>query len=252
MARNTLGLKLEGSLTFPSFHRASGYFLALVKALAAEIAAGQQVTWPLADLQIGSALIAITAETTQPEVGERIVHAYASVGNALAFETPIPYSPSVNRHAMALSQMINGEVTALAFTTALGDVEVTRPVSTASQRKKVYSWGAIDGRLETLTSHRRLAFTLYEHHFGTPVTCTAHKDQEELMVKYWQKYVRVSGLIVRNGTNGLPLEIQQISDVRELYTSDPDSYTKAAGLLNLQGEAPEDLIRRLRDADVEA
>ena len=64
--------------------------------------------------------MSIAGEAMQPELVERITRAYASVGTALAFGEPIPYSAKVNRCALALSQIINGEITALEFTTDLG------------------------------------------------------------------------------------------------------------------------------------
>lgn len=248
MARDTLGLKLDGSITFPSFCRANGLFLALIKALADEISDKAPITWPLVDLGRGSTIIAVTAKTAQPEVAERIVHAYANVGTALSFERPIPYSRKVNKSALALSQMIDGEVTALYFTTDLGSIPVTQPVGVKRQRKRTQAWGTVDGMLETITSHRHLAFTLYESHFGFAVQCIVRQEQEAIMLKHWRKFVCVSGLVMRDAQDGHPMEIQQIRDVRELPVSDPDSYLKAAGILDLNGEAPEDLIRRLRDA----
>lgn len=248
MARNTLGLTMEGSITFPSFNKANGLFWALIKALSSEIGDGVPITWRLADLQKGSALMAITAETPQPEVAERIVRAYASVGTALALEEPIPYSSKVNRCALALSQVIDGEVTALHFTTDLGSVVVPRPVGSGARGKRVQAWGTVDGTVETITSHRRLAFILYEVHFGYGVHCIVRQDQEAEMLVLWRKFVRVSGLIMRDAQLGHPLEIRQISDIRALQVSAPESYQKTAGILDLKGEAPEVLIRRLRDA----
>jgi hypothetical protein len=248
MARNTLGLKIDGSLTFSSFNKASGLFWALIKALSTEIGEGAPITWRLADLSKGSATLTLAAETAHLEIAERIVHAYANVGTALSLHQPIPYSPKVNSSAQALSQLIDGDITALYFTTDLGSVSVTEPVGVGRHRKKTQAWGTVDGMLETITSHRRLAFTLYENHFGLGVTCIVRQDQEQDMLDHWRKFVRVSGLIIRDAHDGRPLEIHQISDVRELDVSAPDSYRQAAGILDLQGEAPEDLIRKLRDA----
>jgi len=248
MARNTLGLTMEGSIRFSSFNKANGLFWALIKALSAEIGDGTPLIWQLADLQKGSAIVAIAAETAHPEIAERIVHAYANVGTALSLEQPIPYSSKVNRCALALSQVIDGEVTALHFTTDLGSVPVTRPVGIGSRGKRVQAWGTVDGVIETITSHRRLAFILYDIHFAHPVNCVVRSDQEAEMLALWRKLVRVSGLVIRDAQLGHPLEIHQIAEMRELQVSDPDSYHKAAGILDLKGEAPEDLIRRLRDA----
>ena len=68
------------------------------------------------------------------------------------------------------------------------------------------------------------------------------------MLDHWQKFIRVSGLVIRDAQYGHPLEIHQISDVHELHVSDPDNYQKAAGILDLGEDASEDLIRKLRDA----
>lgn len=248
MARNTLGLKMDGALTFPSFNKASGLLWALIKALSSEVGENTPITWRLDDLAKGSAALTLAAETASLEVAERIVHAYANVGTALSFHQPIPYSRKVSQTAQALSQLIDGDITALHFTTDLGSIPVTEPVGVGRQRKKMQAWGTVDGMLETITRHRRLAFTLYENHFGYGVTCVVRQDQEQVMVDHWGKFVRVSGLIIRDSQDGHPLEIQQISDVRELYVSDSDSYKQAVGILDLKGEAPEDLIRKLRDA----
>lgn len=248
MARNTVGLTIEGSTSYGAFNKANGLFWGLIRALSGEIAQDPKLLWWPANLRKEGATIMLGAETPPSELAERIIYAYAGVGTALSLASAIPYSPKVNRCALALSQVINGEVTALHFTSDLGSVPVMEPVGIGRQRGTKQAWGTVDGTLETITSHRRLAFTLYESHFGYPVTCVVRPDQEPMMFEHWRKFVRVSGLVLRHVKYGHPLEIHQINDVRELYVSDPDSYKKAAGILELGGEAPEDLIRKLRDA----
>jgi hypothetical protein len=56
------------------------------------------------------------------------------------------------------------------------------------------------------------------------------------------------GLVVRDAQSDYPLEIREIGEIRELQISAPESYRNTASILNLGGEAPEVLIRRLRDA----
>jgi hypothetical protein len=68
------------------------------------------------------------------------------------------------------------------------------------------------------------------------------------MLQMWRKFVRVSGLVVRDARSGHPLEIREIGEIRALQVSAPDSYRNAAGMLDLGGEAPEVLIRKLRNA----
>ena len=248
MARDTLGLKIEGAITFPSFNKASGLLWALIKALSAEVGNGAPITWRLTDLSTGSAALILTAETIDIEVAERIVHAYANVASALAFHQPIPYSRKVSQTAQALSQLLHDDVTALHFTTDFGSIPVTEPVGSKRQRKSTQAWGTVDGTLETITSHSRLAFTLYESHFGYAVLCVVRHEQEQIMLDHWRKFVRVSGLVIRDADRGHPFEIRHISDVRELSLSEPENYRTAAGILDLKGEAPEVLVRRLRDA----
>jgi hypothetical protein len=190
----------------------------------------------------------ITGEAMPPELVERTTRAYASVGTALAFGEPIPYSTKVNRRALALSQVINGEITALEFATDFGSVLVPQAVGIALRGKRLQAWGTVDGTVETLTSHRRLEFILYDTHFDHPVHCIVRHEQEAIMLQMWRKLVRVSGLVVRDAQSGYPLEIHEIGEIRELQISAPESYRNAAGILNLRGEAPEVLVRRLRDA----
>jgi hypothetical protein len=116
------------------------------------------------------------------------------------------------------------------------------------REKKLQAWGTVDGTVETLTSHRRLEFILYDAHFDHPVHCVVRHEQEAIMLQMWRKLVRVSGLVIRDAQTGYPLEIREIGEIRELQVSAPDSYRSAAGILDLGGEAPEVLIRRLRDA----
>jgi len=248
MAQNTLGLTIEGAIKYGLFNKANGLFWGLIKALSGEIAPDTTLIWWPTDLHAENAMLTLGAQTSPNEFAERTVHAYAGVGTALALDSPIPHSPKVNRCALLLSQIIDGEVTALHFTSELGSVPVRQPVGLGNQRKRTQGWGTVDGTLETITSHRRLAFTLYESHFGYPVLCMARHDQEATMLQYWRKFVRVSGLIIRDAQRGHPLEIQQISDVEELQVSDPDSYKKAAGMLDLGEDTSEVLIRKLRDA----
>jgi hypothetical protein len=248
MARNTLTLTVKGSITLDIYHKTVGRFFSLIKALSEEIASGTPITWRLVDLQIGSTSMTIAGEAMQPELVERTTRAYASVGTALAFGEPVPYSARVNRCALALSQVITGEVTALEFTTDLGSVLVPQAVGIASPGKRLQAWGTVDGTVETLTSHRRLAFILYEAHFGYPVRCIVRHEQEAIMLQMWRKFVRVSGLVIRAAQSGHPLEIRDIGEIRELQVSASDNYRKAAGILDLGGEAPEVLIRKLRDA----
>jgi hypothetical protein len=248
MARNTLTLTMKGSITLDIYNKAVGRFLALIKALSEEIGSGASITWRLVDLQTGSASMTIAGEAMQPELVERTTRAYASVGTALAFGEPIPYSTKVNRRALALSQVIHGEITALEFATDFGSVLVPQAVGIASRGKRLQAWGTVDGTVETLTSHRRLEFILYDTHFDHPVHCIVRHEQEAIMLQMWRKFVRVSGLVVRDAQTGYPLEIHEIGEIRELQISAPESYRNAAGILNLRGEAPEVLVRRLRDA----
>lgn len=249
MARNTITLTMEGAaITLDSFTKAVGRFLALIKALSDEIGSGTPITWRIADLQVGSARTTIIGDAPLPELVERTVRAYASVATALALSEPIPYSPKVNRCALALSQVIDGDITALQFATDLGSVLVPHAVGGGPRGKRIAAWGTVDGKVETLTSHRRLEFIVYDVHFNRPVHCLVHQEQEGLMLNLWRKFVRVSGWVVRDAQSGLPLEIRDIGEIRELPVSAPESYRQAAGILDLGGDTPEDLIRRLRDA----
>ena len=99
---------------------------------------------------------------------------------------------------------------------------------------------------ETLTQRHEIC--VIPAHFDYPVSCILRQEQEATMLQMWRKFVRVSGLVVRDAHSGHPIEIRDIGEIRALAISAPDSYRNAAGILDLGGEAPEAVVKRLRYA----
>jgi hypothetical protein len=114
----------------------------------------------------------------------------------------------------------------------------------------VPAFGAIEGRVETLRSRSRLSFTLYDSLDDQAVTCYLRPEQQELVRDAWNRRVVVEGWIKRDSTTGRPVEINQIERITILPEVVPGSYRRARAILPaLPGaEAPEVVIRRLRDA----
>ena len=112
------------------------------------------------------------------------------------------------------------------------------------------AFGAIEGRIETLSKRKGLRFVLYDTVHDRAVACYLREGQEELMRGGWGRRAIVEGLITRDAVTGLPASIRQVSHIEFLPETSQGSYRNARGVIPFGPEdpSPEDLIRRLRDA----
>jgi hypothetical protein len=90
-------LALEGEITLTDFSEATKDFWALIAALTQEIGGKTKIDWRINDLNAGSAMTTILGTSSNIEIVEGVVQAYATVGNALQQRAPIPYSENVRR-----------------------------------------------------------------------------------------------------------------------------------------------------------
>lgn len=252
MAANTLTLALEGDVPLDQYALALQRLAELVATLSEEVAQGTAIDWWIDDLQFGSAVATVRGEATDVEPVERVVAAYATVGRALQQHEPIPYSLKVAERAKAITSILDGKVTSVRFETDRDDAVIETPSSpmSAPPHPSLVALGAVDGRVETLTSRRSLRFTLYDALNDRAVSCYLQDGQQELMRDAWGKRCLVEGLVTRDGENGRPLAIRQVRRIDVLPEPEPEGYLKARGILQWRPPAPlpEELVRRLRDA----
>lgn len=252
---DTVTIALDGTVSLSDYSVAVSRFAALVTALAVESQA-EDVAWQIEALDYSSA---ITTARGLPQNGsgseqvDRVVRAYLEVGKALEHGTTIPYSPKVGREARAIAEVLKGsQVDAIRFETAEADA-IIREVAVAQAppvATRQGAYGAVTGRIQTLTNRNALRFIVYDHIYDRAVSCYLVEGRESMMRQMWDRIAIVEGWITRDPETGRPLTVRRVSSVTPLTEREPQDYMKARGALPLSDgdDRPENVIRRLRDA----
>lgn len=249
MANDTVTLALHGEVSLARFAEAIGHFDRLVNALANEHKA-TGIRWIVADLEVSSALATARAVGTNgydPEQVEPVVRDYLAVGRALAASEPLQFSRIVDKEARALTRLVGEEVTAVRFETAEADAEIRVAAATLPDVVIPTAYGAVEGRVQTLTSRAGLRFTLYDTLYDRAVSCYLAEGYEEIMRDAWGHRAVVDGLVARDMESGRPLAVRRVTSVELLGEFPPGEYRKLRGIAPSSIRA-EEAIRRLRDA----
>lgn len=246
MADNTMTLALNGNVPFKEFAIAIEHFYGLVDALATQFHAKDSVDWFIDDLVKSSAIATVRGESQTPRKVEEVIEGYAAVARALESNTRVPYSDRVRRHANFIREIVNGQVTSVRFETSQSDIMVSdspRPLLLPP------AFGAVEGRIQTLSNRGSLRFTIFDSFHDRAVSCYLDEGQETLIREAWGRRAIVEGIVAREPDNGRPVTIRGVSSI-EILSDDIPHYHEARGIVVVRDGAPssEDTIRRLRDA----
>ena len=248
MAKDTITLALGGEVDLHRFAEAVSNLELLVQALS-KAEGAEQIRWVIADLQVSSAMATTRGESGIMEEVERVVNAYESIGEFYqAGRRPVGYPQAVIKAADAIVSVIGDKVSWVRFETP--DKEFT----VASRQELVASvivksLGAIEGRIQTLSSRKGLRFVLFDTLNDRAVSCYLSEGEEEEMREMWGKRAIVEGEISREKETGRAVAIRHITDIKVLFESERGSYLRARGIAPRKLDAPiaEDVIRQLRD-----
>jgi hypothetical protein len=254
MAKDTVTLALQGEVSLEQFAEAVRRFSALVSELSAETKA-TGVRWEISDLEVGSTMATARGVADEPKVIERVVHSYLEVGQALEGGTTVPFSPRVQAEAQGLAAILTDGIQAVRFETAEADAIVTRLAEAKAPQlpeptEPRTAYGAVTGRVQTLTSRNRLRFVLYDTIHDRAVSCYLAEGSEDQARDIWDKMATVEGMVSRDPLTGRPLTVREIRRVEILDEGEPSGYERARGARpRRRDEAKaEERIRRLRDA----
>jgi hypothetical protein len=251
MPKDTLTLALEGEIALQEFSIAINSFNQLLTQLSKEIGGDENVPWLIDELYTGSAVVTFRGDYPDTRILENIINAYEEVGEALATGREIPYSENIKRHAASLTKILNGKVTAIRFETPEHDYLISGKTHQGKTAPIKYSHGTVKGTIETISKRKKLSFILWDTLFDKPVHCYIKAGEEENMRSAWGKKAVVSGKVGRQPETGKPIIIREVRYVRIVEEVEPGSYKLARGILpwGRNDETPEDMIRRLRDAN---
>ncbi len=229
---DVVSLKLDGEVPFPDFARAISELNELLKTLSSEITgSAASVEWKVIELSASSAVTTLRGTSDDPKDVPSITAAYSIVGQALEDHSEIPYSEDIRRHALSIASLVNGEITAIHFSTPRAQHIVREPPRREQKPVPVDAFGAIEGRIRTLSDRQNLKFTLYESLFDAPVICYLSLEHADQAARLWRKRVIVEGLIRRDPKTGIPTQIRSIRAINEIPSAAPGSYREARGAL---------------------
>ncbi len=113
------------------------------------------------------------------------------------------------------------------------------------------SYGALRGKVQSLTNRNALRFTLYEINSDRAVSCYIQPGNEDLMRKAWGEMVLVEGVVHRDPNTGLPTTMRRVRNITIIPPVEPKRYRRAIGCAPAMPgeESAEAAIRRLRDGE---
>ncbi len=220
MADNTATFILDGEVSLHEFAKAISNFNELIAALSEE--SGVAVEWIVDDLSVSSAMASIVGLGDENHV-QRVLADYSDVGQALQAKTEIHHSQRAKNAANKIVSISDPRISSVRFETAkreaviplrvevadrmpLSDAEgrALRTVVQTAIRLGTGALGAIQGRIQTLTSRGRLRFTLYDLFYDKAVSCYFAEGKQESIRDLWGKLALVEGFVVRDpATEGL-------------------------------------------------
>ena len=231
---DNITLRLDGTVPFPDFAIAMRELDELLKSLSLEITGSPTtIHWRIIELSASGAVTTVQGVAADPTDVPPIVTAFSMVGQALAAHAEMPYSENICRHATAIASLINGEITAVHFTTSHAEHIVRAPPRQPEEQLPANTFGAIEGRIRTLPNPQALQFTLYESLFGAPVICYASPRIDDDARRLRGQRVLVEGLVRRDPKTGIPTQIKDIRAIHEMPVVPPGSYRAARGALRI-------------------
>jgi hypothetical protein len=252
-------LKLIGDrVPLAEFASAMGHFRALIDALTSEVTQGNEIEWIIEALEVGSAVATVRGEAlteqAAPDV-ERVVDAYGKLAQGYASGAPVPFSRLVTVEMSHITGLINGNVEAVQFETAEAEaiirhLDIAAPAVPYEVVVPRVAFGAVEGRIQTVSSRHGLRFTLYDSLDDRAVSCYVTTEQAEQLREAWGRRAIVEGQVSRDPLTGRPIAVRQVTALTVLPDAKPGSYRDARGVVPLAGGGllPEDAIRRVRDA----
>jgi len=253
---NELTLQIEGHpdiTEFTSFvSSSSGLIKALTTAVIPRPQKHKKVRWfPTRASINGATSVSYEAKTENHSNFARIEEAFFQVGEALRKGEDIPYTHMVAKSAQKLRKIVSdeGNVRSLVFLNREKETIVKSNYQKDDKTSVATSYDEVRGQIETISSRKGLRFILYDTHFDKAVTCYLDNHEDTIdLTKYFDKEVRVMGLVTRDLENDQPIKIRSIQEIT-IVERPRYNWREASGIIQFPSDmTPESFIRSLRDA----
>lgn len=257
MARNSddeLTIVIDGEVTARDLADSASTFAELLERLAAQVVPSAKVEWIITDLRPGSSHQTVRARTHDPDAQQhlgRIIeagHRFASSMESGEFDRR-PDAPLADV-AARFKLLVHGSVVRVRLESPTADFVLAGSPRLAQDAPavKLVSFGSVRGRVQAMSKHRSLKFTLYDVNDDRGISCFLSEGAEDQMLGLWGKLIEVEGDIRRDPDTGKPLTVRNITQIYAVPQS--RDIREAFGALRsfLGGETAEQIIRRSRDA----
>jgi hypothetical protein len=249
-----LTIALDGEVTARDLAESASTFADLLERLAAQAAPDAAVEWIITELRAGSSLTTARCKAydpdAQPKIGRIIEagHLFAKGMESGDFDLR-PDDPLADV-AARIKRLVRGQVVRVRLESATADYVLAGRLRSVEQAPsiKAVTFGAVRGRVQAMSKHGSLKFTLYDVNDERGVSCYLAERDEDQMLGLWGKLVEVEGYIRRDPDTGRPLTIRNIAAIYAVPQQRDirDAFGAAPGFLG--DESSDQIIRRSRDA----
>lgn len=251
MPTATATLVLDGAPTVGDYAVGVASLRDMLAALTTQMGQGASIEWVIDTLEASSAITTVRGVSADMAAVDRVATAYLGVGRQLRDRMPL--SEPVASPARRLIGVITDRVPSIRFETADDDVTISAVEHTDERRGGVTefppTYGAVEGRVQTITNRGTLRFTLYDLVHDKAVSCYLAPGYEDVMTNTWGHVAVVEGVVKRDSRTGRPITVRRVTRVDEVNEGVVGQWRQARGVLaGLRDEPAEQTIRRLRDA----
>lgn len=252
MANTTITLALNGDVPLDLFVAGMRDLQSLIVALTEDVSPAATVDWYVDDLEADGAVATIRGESRELQAVEAVAGAFLQVGKALAAGRMVPYSRKVAKPALGLLGLIDGKVTSIRFETRDDDATIVASERIGQASPAATSgYGAVEGRVQTVSGRDTRRFTLHDAVHDRVVSCYLDEDWHELTDGVRDRRAVVEGWVSRDPVTGQPVAVRRVRGISLLDDVAPSlRLREARGVAPLAAEAATavDAIRSLRDA----
>lgn len=237
-----VGFHLSGDdVSIEKFIAVASKLTALLRELETSVTDQHGLQWQIADLQIGSASLAMRPKLpgvasigSADAVIDAVLEGLATIEDAP--RRPPHFSDEALRSASSLATAARDDANALVV---FGEARGAQRQVTVSNQLVVHvkdlvgtasvAIGALEGRLEALTIHDTIAFSIYDAATGRQVVCKCDRDAFDLAKQHFGERVSVSGELGYNAQGeatsirvdmlrAMTEDLPQAKDVRGLFS----------------------------------
>jgi hypothetical protein len=227
---------------------------------------GAPVRWIVDTLDTGSAIIGAHADA-EPEFGRRVGGELHRIGRAVRIGDFLAIPDTVREDVTGLVNVMGERIDSMRFET--GETDTIIPAASRELMRTglplslppgaevrwgnlepIETFGAVEGRIQTLTNRGQFRFTLYDTLHDKGVSCYLAPAYKDIMRDAWGRLALVEGVISRDPISGRPMTVRQVQAIHLLEEGERDGWRRARGIAPPTNDiSPEDAIRALRDAE---